>query len=162
MPFAPPTIPEEPQARSSASAQPPRSEPGSRGEIAHQGFGAQPNPLLSFSSLMREVWVEGWSVREWTGKDWRRLAGVFLLAGLCSWLGIVMSRQYEGVATIWLSNGILFGLLITQPPRRWLPYFIAGLTADTAADVIYGDPFRVAVGVSAANAVEVITSAVLL
>ncbi len=74
----------------------------------------------------------------------------------------MLSHQSEGIATIWLSNGMIFGLLITQPPQRWLPYFAAGLAADTLADVVYGDPFRVAIGVSLANSVEVVTSALVL
>ena len=74
----------------------------------------------------------------------------------------MLSHQSEGVATIWLSNGILFGVVITRPRREWLAYFLAGLTADTLADVFYGDPFRAAIGVSLANSVEVITSAVVL
>ena len=91
-----------------------------------------------------------------------RLLLVFAVVAIFSWLGIVLSRQSDGVATIWLSNGILFGLLITQPPRRWLAYFSLGLCADTLADVVYGDRFALAIGVSLANSVEVITSAVLL
>jgi diguanylate cyclase (GGDEF)-like protein len=91
-----------------------------------------------------------------------RLSSVFVLATLCSWLGIVLSRQSEGVATIWLSNGLIFGLLITQPRKHWLAYFCAGLAADTLADMLYGDPFRLAIGVSLANSVEVISSCLLL
>jgi diguanylate cyclase (GGDEF)-like protein len=91
-----------------------------------------------------------------------RLMLVFVLATVCSWLGIVLSRQSEGVATIWLSNGLIFGLLITQPRSRWLAYFMAGLCADTLADMIYGDPFRLAFGVSLANSIEVVTSCFLL
>ena len=90
------------------------------------------------------------------------MLAVFLLATFCSWSGIALSRQSEGVATIWLSNGLIFGLLITQPPSRWLGYFIAGLTADTLADVLYGDPFPLAFGVSVANSVEVVLSSLLL
>ncbi len=74
----------------------------------------------------------------------------------------MLSRQSEGVATIWLSNGILFGLVITRPRKQWIGYFLAGLTADTLADVVYGDPFRVAFGVSLANSVEVVLSSLIL
>jgi diguanylate cyclase (GGDEF)-like protein len=91
-----------------------------------------------------------------------RLSFVFVLATLFSWLGIVLSHQSEGIATIWLSNGLIFGLLITQPKRSWLAYFLVGLAADTLADMIYGDPFRLAIGVSLANSVEVVTSCLLL
>jgi diguanylate cyclase (GGDEF)-like protein len=113
-------------------------------------------------ALLAEIWLGCWRVDSWTSTFLLRLSSVFVLATVCSWLGIVLSHQSEGVATIWLSNGLLFGLLITQPKRQWLPYFLAGLTADTLADMIYGDPFRLAIGVSLANSVEVVTSALLL
>ncbi len=113
-------------------------------------------------ALLREIWQGCWRRDSWNLPALRRLVSVLVLAGICSWLGIVLSHQSEGVATIWLSNGLIFGLLITQPKRRWLAYFLAGLTADTLADMIYGDPFRVAFGVSLANSVEVITSTLLL
>ena len=126
-----------------------RSEPGKQG------------PVMT-GALLREIWEGCWAPKEWTANAILRLIAVFCFVGLCSWAGIVLSRQSEGVATIWISNGVIFGFLITQSPRRWLPYFVAGLTADTLADVVYGDPFRVAIGVSLANSVEVITSAVVL
>jgi len=81
---------------------------------------------------------------------------------LCSWLGIALTRQSEGIATIWLTNGMLFALVVTRPRRFWLYYFAVGLLADTTADVIYGDPLKLALGVSLANSVEVILSSVLL
>lgn len=117
---------------------------------------------VAFRRLLREVWDGFVSWGEWTPAALLRLLGVFCFAGVCSYLGMLLSRQSEGVATIWLSNGIIFGFLITQSPRRWLPYFAAGLLADTLADLIWGDPFRVAFGVSAANMVEVVVSAVVL
>ena len=109
-----------------------------------------------------EIWQGCWRRDSWTSAALLRLTLVFAFATLCSWLGIVLSRQSEGVATIWLSNGLILGLLITQPKRRWLAYFLAGLTADTLADLLYGDPFRLAIGVSLANSVEVVTSSFLL
>ena len=115
-----------------------------------------------FGALVREVWDGAWSRETWTSDAMIRLWTVFLLLTLCSWLGIALSRQSEGVATIWLTNGILFGVTITQPRQRWLAYFIAGLTADTAADMLYGDPFRLAIGVSLANSVEVVSSCLVL
>lgn len=102
------------------------------------------------------------SDRGWTPQAYLRLAMVFVLLTACSWLGIILSRQSQGVATIWLSNGLLFGLVITQSRRLWPGYFVAGLLADTIADVVYGDPFRIAIGVSCANSVEVISSCLLL
>jgi diguanylate cyclase (GGDEF)-like protein len=119
-------------------------------------------PATDGASLLGVIW-QGFRRRDsWTGASLLRLSWVFALATLCSWLGIALSRQSEGVATIWLSNALIFGLLITQPKRLWLAYFLAGLTADTVADLLYGDPFRVAIGVSLANSIEVVTSCLLL
>src|SRR5580698_10534169 len=90
--------------------------------------------------------------------SWLRLVVTFFVLLLCSWLGIVLSRQSKGVATIWLTNGMLFALVITRPRSWWIRYFIAGFLADTLADVLYGDPLRLSAGVAAANSVEVILS----
>jgi diguanylate cyclase (GGDEF)-like protein len=93
---------------------------------------------------------------------WGHLTATFFTLLLFSWLGIVLSRQSDGVATIWFTNGLLFALVVTRPKKTWIPYFIAGFLADTLADVLYGDPLRLAVGVSVANSVEVITSTLVL
>jgi diguanylate cyclase (GGDEF)-like protein len=114
------------------------------------------------AGLLREIWEGFTDKNSWTPAVLIRLAWVLPLATFFSWLGIVLSHQSDGIATIWFSNGLIFSLLITQPKRRWLPYFLAGLTADTLADMIYGDPFQLAFGVSLANSVEVVTSALLL
>ncbi|WP_263352440.1 GGDEF domain-containing protein [Acidicapsa acidisoli] len=117
---------------------------------------------MNASTLVKEIWQGCWQRDSWNRAALFRLAGVFVLAALSSWLGIVLSHQSEGVATIWLSNGLILGLLITQPRRRWLAYFLIGLSADTFADMFYGDPFRLAIGVSLANSVEVVSSCLLL
>lgn len=109
-----------------------------------------------------ETMMPGRTSRTMRAPEWVRLAVSFCVLATCSWLGIVLSHQSEGVATIWLSNGILFGLVMTRPRSEWIPYFLAGLVADTAADVVYGDPLKVALGVSLANSVEVILSSLLL
>lgn len=93
---------------------------------------------------------------------WGELAIAFPILLLCSWLGIVLSRQSEGVATIWLTNGMLFALVATRPRKVWLYYFAIGLLADTLADVIYGDPFFLALGVSVSNSIEVMLSSFAL
>ena len=131
------------------------------GEPSRQEGMNQPQ-TVRLTDLLHEIWVGCWARKEWTRASVLRLVWVFCVTGVASWAGIMLSHQSEGVATIWLSNGIVFGLLITQPPRRWLPYFALGLAADTVADVVYGDPFRVAIGVSLANSVEVVTSVLLL
>lgn len=119
-------------------------------------------PGRSFGEIWREMRKGAMGGDRWTGAAYGRLLFSFALLAVCSWLGIVLSHQSEGVATIWLTNGILFGLLITRPRQQWLLYFAAGLAADTLADVFYGDPFRVAFGVSLANSFEVVASTLVL
>lgn len=124
-----------------------------------------PRPAVQATGMVALLWAiwEGFRSRDsWTPSALFRLAWVLPLATFFSWLGIVLSHQSEGIATIWFSNGLIFSLLITQPKRRWLSYFLAGLTADTLADMLYGDPFQLAFGVSLANSVEVVTSTLLL
>lgn len=116
----------------------------------------------SIAAFLKGIWRGSGSGEGWTPQAFLRLAIVFVLLSICSWLGIILSRQSEGVATIWLSNGLLFGLVITQSRRLWPGYFVAGLAADTLADVFYGDPFHLAFGVSLANSFEVIASCLLL
>src|ERR1700748_1987625 len=94
--------------------------------------------------------------------SWPALVMTFFVLALCSWLGIFFSRQSEGVATIWLTNGILFALVITKPRNLWLRYFLVGFLADTTGDMLHGDSLPLAMGVSLANSVEVILSCVLL
>ena len=48
---------------------------------------------------------------------WEQLILTFFVLLLFSWLGIALSRQSEGVATIWLTNGMLFAIVITRPRR---------------------------------------------
>ena len=114
------------------------------------------------STPLRGIWTGAWARGTWSREALLRLLAAFCVLTVCSWLGIMLSRQSAGVATIWLSNGILFGLVITRPRRQWVGYFLAGLAADTMADVLYGDPFRVAIGVSLANSVEVVGSCLVL
>ncbi len=130
----------------------PVADAASRGSLAEGGV----------ALTERSWWREAFSRKTWTIAAVGHLLLISAVVLLCSWLSIVLSHQSEGVATIWLSNGILFGVVITRPRQQWIGYFIAGLTADTMADVLYGDPFRVAFGVSLANSVEIILSALLL
>lgn len=81
---------------------------------------------------------------------------------LFSYLGIALSRQSQGVATIWFTNGMLFAIVITSPRKTWWRYFLIGFLADTFADRIWGDPFHLSIGVALANSIEVISSTLIL
>lgn len=93
---------------------------------------------------------------------WTNLLITFFVILLFSWLGIVLSWQSQGIATIWFSNGILFAIVINKPQRVWARYFIISFIADTLADVLWGDRFPLAMGVALANSIEVISSTIIL
>jgi diguanylate cyclase (GGDEF)-like protein len=139
-----------------------QEESADRQAVVSETLPLPASPSTGMTELLSEIWAGFWRSDSWRPAAIIRLAWVFPLATFFSWLGIVLSHQSEGVATIWFSNGLIFALLITQPKERWLSYFVAGLTADTLADMLYGDPFRLAFGVSLANSVEVMTSTLLL
>jgi diguanylate cyclase (GGDEF)-like protein len=91
-----------------------------------------------------------------------QLLATFFVILLCSWLSIFLSRQCEGVATIWLSNGMLFALVITRPRSCWLRYFIISFIADNCANLLCGDSLPLSLGVATANSLEVILSCLFL
>lgn len=93
---------------------------------------------------------------------WTNLLIAFPILLLFSYLGIALSRQSQGVATIWFTNGMLFSIVITRPRSAWWRYFLIGFLADTFADCLWGDPFRLSVGVAFANFIEVASSTLIL
>lgn len=93
---------------------------------------------------------------------WTNLLIAFPILLLFSYLGIALSRQSQGVATIWFTNGMLFAIVITRPRSAWWRYFAVGFLADTCADCFWGDPLRLSAGVALANSIEVISSTLIL
>ena len=93
---------------------------------------------------------------------WINLLIAFPILLLFSYLGIALSRESQGVATIWFTNGMLFSIIITRPRSAWWRYFLIGFLADTIADCLWGDPFRLSAGVAFANFVEVASSTLIL
>ncbi len=77
---------------------------------------------------------------------WRQLILTFSTLLLFSWLGIALSRQSEGVATIWLTNGMLFAIVITRPRRVWLHFFAVGLLRGYACGCFVRRPGGVGAG----------------
>ncbi|HEX6832483.1 MAG TPA: MASE1 domain-containing protein, partial [Rudaea sp.] len=80
---------------------------------------------------------------------------VAVLFALLSWAGIVATREAGRVATIWLANGLLIGILLRTSPRRWPAFVGAGLIGNILADLLAGDGIVGAIGLSACNAFEI-------
>jgi len=61
------------------------------------------------------------------------LAGIayFVLAG-----ATILLTTNDHIATVWPPNAVIVAMLIPIPPRRWLPYLLAGLIANVAANAM--------------------------
>ncbi|MDF1730986.1 MAG: PAS domain S-box protein [Minwuia sp.] len=83
---------------------------------------------------------------------WRALlisAVAILLAAL---LGIELTRSAGNVASVWLASGVTIGLMLRwQERRRQVLVFIISGVAILVANLIHGDPFPVALGLTVAN-----------
>jgi len=61
------------------------------------------------------------------------------LIGFCVWLSIQVTRPAHGVTIIWVASGLLAGILLTSPRRRWLVYIGAALAGNLLARALCGD-----------------------
>lgn len=83
-----------------------------------------------------------------------RALAVTLSIGALSWLAIALSRPTGGVTIVWIASGVLTGLLLTSPHRRWPLYLACGLLATMTARVLCGDPLSIVVSRSLAGILE--------
>ena len=90
---------------------------------------------------------------------------IAITAGLVfvtAWAGIVLTRESDRIATIWLANGALLGLLLTLPRPQWPSLVLTGYVANVAANVVSGDSPSAALSLAICNSLEVLVSASLL
>ena len=83
-----------------------------------------------------------------------RMAAFALLSAACTWFSIRMTRFDGGVAALWLSSGLLTGVLLSTPRQTWRAWLVAALVGQTAARVANGGTLALAVVVVAINLLE--------
>jgi diguanylate cyclase (GGDEF)-like protein/PAS domain S-box-containing protein len=88
-----------------------------------------------------------------------KLAGLFGLVAASCWASTVMTPPEGRIASVWLANGLLVGLLLGMPAARWWPALLAGYLGNVAANVVTGDPLDLALSLALCNALEVILAA---
>ena len=80
---------------------------------------------------------------------------LLLLAIMAStWLSIDLTRVENGVAALWMANGLLVGVLLRRPDREWLLLLAMGGAASAAARLLHGDPWSLGLGLSIINLLE--------
>jgi len=89
---------------------------------------------------------------------WQVLSISALAIFLAALLGIELTRSAGNVASVWLASGVTIGLMLRWRGRlRQALVFIVSGVAILAANLICGDPFPVALGLTAANLAGVLT-----
>ena len=82
------------------------------------------------------------------------LVGLALLTAASTWISIRMTRFDGGVAAVWLSNGLLTGLLLIAPRARWAGFFAAAVVGQMLARVLNGGSWLLSLVVVAINLME--------
>ena len=77
------------------------------------------------------------------------------LIGVVTWLAIAVSRPVGGVSIVWISSGLLAGILLTSPYRAWIPYVGGALAGELLARSLYGDALPIAIGRGIASMLDV-------
>ncbi len=87
--------------------------------------------------------------------------GIAALYAATAWLGIALTRD-PGVASIWLSNGLLAGILLLRSRAEWPWILAACFVVNVAVNIFTGSSFASATGFSVANSIEVLIAALAL
>jgi PAS domain S-box-containing protein len=87
--------------------------------------------------------------------------GIAALYAATAGLGIALTRD-PGVASIWLSNGLLAGILLLRSRAEWPWILAACFVVNVAVNIFTDSSFAPATGFSVANTVEVLIAALAL
>ena len=88
--------------------------------------------------------------------------GLFALVTFSTWLSIKLSQHSGGIATIWLSNGMVLALVLRRPRRVWPLVCALELSADILGSVLCGNGFGSSIVTGLCNSVEIFLAAALL
>jgi diguanylate cyclase (GGDEF)-like protein/PAS domain S-box-containing protein len=91
-----------------------------------------------------------------------RVALGLAFSGLAASLLSQESSRHGGVSVIWLSNGLLIGVLLCTPLRQWLSFFVLGYVIDLAINLGQGTSPGFSAFLSFCNMTEVWLGAVLM
>lgn len=90
------------------------------------------------------------------------IAAVGIVAFALAWTGIEETRQTNGIAAIWLADGLLFAVLCRTPRSEWPAYFSISFLAYFLADLVCGDDFVISALLSISNLIGLFPAALAL
>jgi PAS domain S-box-containing protein len=85
--------------------------------------------------------------------------GAGLVVFALAWSSLALIQRPGRVAPLWPANAVLLICLLRSDVRRWPGLLLAGLAGNLVADLMVGDRLGVAIGLSLANALEVVVGA---
>lgn len=97
-----------------------------------------------------------------SARETGRVALVALVVLATAWLAITLTRVPSGVASLWVANGILLGVLLRRPSVHWPLLFVLGWLAHLLARCAHGEPVALAAGLATINMLEVGGMAVVI
>ena len=84
---------------------------------------------------------------------------VLALTFLASILGLLLIRGDSPVPPIWLANGIVLGILLRSPTRRWPALLVAGILGNILAELAVGHSPWIGLFLAACNVIEILVVA---
>lgn len=86
---------------------------------------------------------------------WLKTVGVAVLVGLACWACLELTRGSGRIASIWIANGLLAGVMLTSRPGQAPVLLLAGFCGNVVAALIAGDTLAVALSLCLCNSLEV-------
>ncbi len=82
------------------------------------------------------------------------------MAGFCgTYFGTIFTQDSERIASIWVVNGVVLGLLLLMPRKTWGASLTALAMSFVCANLLFGDPIHQAIGLASGNALEILIGA---
>ena len=73
-----------------------------------------------------------------------------------AWIAIDLTRVAGSVSSVWITNGIVVGVLLFKPTRQWPWWIAAGWIGEFTARLVHGDALGMSIGNSLANVLEIV------
>lgn len=80
---------------------------------------------------------------------------IAVLVASTAWLGVNLTGGTSQIAVIWISNGLLAGLILTSPRRDWTWLLVSGFIGNAGINLMLGDAPLLAFLLASSNTLEI-------
>lgn len=78
------------------------------------------------------------------------------------WLSLTFTREPDGLSTLWISSGLVCGILLTSPRWQWPVCLLTALAANMLVRSWHGDPAYSVFGLGSASTLEALVVAAIV